>query len=66
MIYTIKTVVGRENIVLDAITAKAKAGNLQLQALLHPEEIKGYIFIEGDLKEISKLQPFVTKDDKWA
>lgn len=54
MIYTVKTVVGRENIVLDAISAKAKSQNLQLQALLHPEEIKGYIFIEGEMKEIEK------------
>jgi transcriptional antiterminator NusG len=54
MIYTVKTVVGRENIVLDAIAAKAKSQNLQLQALLHPEEIKGYVFIEGDVREIEK------------
>jgi transcriptional antiterminator NusG len=54
MIYTVKTVVGRENIVLDSISTKAKAGHLQIQALMHPEEIKGYIFIEGDLKDIEK------------
>ncbi|MHA1742866.1 MAG: transcription elongation factor Spt5 [Candidatus Heimdallarchaeota archaeon] len=55
MIYTVKTVVGRENIVLDALAAKAKSQNLQIQALVHPEEIKGYVFIEGDVKEIEKL-----------
>jgi transcriptional antiterminator NusG len=54
MIYTVKTVVGREKIVLDAIASKAKSQSLQLQALLHPEEIKGYIFIEGDVKEVEK------------
>jgi transcriptional antiterminator NusG len=54
MIYTVKTVVGRENIVLDAIAAKIKGQSLNIQALVHPEEIKGYIFIEGDLKEIEK------------
>jgi transcriptional antiterminator NusG len=59
MIYTVKTVVGRENIVLDAIAAKAKSQNLQLQALLHPEEIKGYIFIEGDVREIEKALQMV-------
>jgi len=54
MIYTVKTVVGRENIVLDAIASKVKAEKLNIQALLHPEEIKGYIFVEGDIKEIEK------------
>jgi len=55
MIYTIKTVVGRENIVLDSIASKAKTNNLQIQAMVHPEEIKGYIFIEGDIKDIEKV-----------
>lgn len=54
MIYTVKTVVGRENIVLDSIASKAKAQNLGILALVHPEEIKGYIFIEGNLKDIEK------------
>jgi transcriptional antiterminator NusG len=54
MIYTVKTVVGRENIVLDAMASRAKAEKLNIQALLHPEEIKGYIFVEGDIKEIEK------------
>lgn len=49
-----KTVVGRENIVLDAISSKAKNENLNIQALVHPEEIKGYIFIEGDIRDIEK------------
>jgi transcriptional antiterminator NusG len=55
MIYTIKTVVGRENIVIDAITSKIKVDNLSIQAMAHPEEIKGYIFVEGDLKDIEKV-----------
>jgi transcriptional antiterminator NusG len=54
MIYSVKTVVGRENVVMEAIAAKAKTENLNIQSLFHPEEIKGYIFIEGDLKEIEK------------
>lgn len=54
MIYTVKTVVGRENIVLDAIAAKVKTENLQIQAMIHPEEIKGYVFVEGEIKEIER------------
>lgn len=55
MIYTIKTVVGRENIVLDAIAMKAKSHNMDIQALVHPEEIRGYIFVEGNLQDIEKV-----------
>jgi transcriptional antiterminator NusG len=54
MIYSIKTVVGRENVVMEAVAAKAKTENLNVQSLFHPEEIKGYIFVEGDLKDIEK------------
>jgi len=59
MIYTVKTVVGRENIVLDSIASKVKSKNLGIQALVHPEEIKGYIFIEGNLKDIEKAVQMV-------
>jgi transcriptional antiterminator NusG len=53
MLFTIKTVVGRENIVIDNIATKAKVEGLsQVRAFIHPEEIKGYVFVEGDIKEI--------------
>lgn len=55
MIYTIKTVVGRETIVADSIVAKARAEGIVLQSVIHPEEIKGYLFVEGDVKEIEKV-----------
>lgn len=54
MIYTVKTVVGRENVVLDVIAAKVKSEELDIKALVHPEEIKGYIFIEGAVEDIEK------------
>ncbi|MBI4009813.1 MAG: transcription elongation factor Spt5 [Candidatus Aenigmarchaeota archaeon] len=54
MIYTVKTVVGRENLVADAIVAKAKAEGIILQTIIHPEEIKGYLFVEGDVKEVER------------
>jgi len=59
MIYTVKTVVGRENIVLDTIATKAKVENLQIQSILHPEEIKGYIFVEGEIKDVEKAVQMV-------
>lgn len=54
MIYTIKTVVGRENVVLDAVASKVKSEGLGVQGLVHPEEIKGYVFIEGNVDDIEK------------
>lgn len=59
MIYTIKTVVGRENVVLDAISSKVKSENLQIKAIAHPEEIKGYLFIEGDVTDMEKATAMV-------
>jgi len=55
MIYAVKTIIGRENVVLEAMTGKAKARGLEIKALVHPEEIKGYIFVEGELKDIQNM-----------
>jgi transcriptional antiterminator NusG len=53
MLFTIKTVVGRENIVIENVSTKARQQNLtQVKAFMHPQEIKGYVFVEGDVKEI--------------
>jgi transcriptional antiterminator NusG len=54
MLFAIKTVVGRENIVVDSLADKAKSQGIQIQSLIHPEEIKGYVFIEGDVAEVEK------------
>lgn len=59
MIYTLKTVVGRENIVLESIASKVKQGELAIQAFVHPEEIKGYVFVEGDIKDIEKAAKMI-------
>lgn len=55
MIYTVKTVVGRENVVADAITAKCKTEGFAIQAIVHPEEIRGYVFVEGDIKDVERV-----------
>jgi transcriptional antiterminator NusG len=54
VIYTIKTVVGRENVVLDVIAAKVTSESLDIKTLVHPEEIKGYVFVEGSIEDIEK------------
>ncbi len=46
MIYTIKTTAGRENAVATALENRAKKTNMGIKAILHPEELKGYIFVE--------------------
>jgi len=55
MIYVVRTTSGREDIVIDLITTKLKSSELDIKAILHPAEIKGYIFIEGKLGDIHKV-----------
>ncbi|MBU5689630.1 MAG: transcription elongation factor Spt5 [Candidatus Aenigmatarchaeota archaeon] len=55
VIYTVKTIIGRENVVLESIANKAKVNGLNIKSLVHPEEIKGYIFVEGELKDIQEV-----------
>jgi len=55
MIYAVKTIIGRENVVLEAMAGKAKARALNVKALVHPEELKGYVFVEGDLRDIEEM-----------
>lgn len=55
MIYSVKTIVGREDIVLETIMNRGKADGLDIRAGVHPEEIKGYIFVEGELSDIEKV-----------
>jgi len=59
MIYAVKTVVGRENIAVDSISTKVRTNDLNISSLVHPEEIKGYIFIEGDLEDIERVSKMV-------
>jgi len=54
MIYAVRTTSGREDIVIDLLTTKVRARALAVKAILHPAEIKGYIFIEGGLGDIHK------------
>ncbi|MCD6371126.1 MAG: transcription elongation factor Spt5 [Candidatus Aenigmarchaeota archaeon] len=54
-IYAVKTVVGREKVVLKVLAAKAKTNNLPIVAFAHPEELKGYIFVEGDFDAIKEV-----------
>ena len=54
MIYTVKTVVGRESIVADSMASKANSEKLNIYSIVRPEEIRGYIFVEGDIRDIER------------
>jgi transcriptional antiterminator NusG len=54
MIYAIRTTSGREDIVIDLLSTKLKNKEVTIKAIVHPAEIKGYIFAEGKLGEIQK------------
>jgi len=54
MLLAVRTTTGRENIVIDSLTTKIKNENIAVKALVHPEELRGYIFIEGDLSVIEQ------------
>jgi len=50
VVYIVRTTVGRENSVMDAIATRAKNLQLDVKAVFHPAEIKGYVFVEAELE----------------
>ena len=55
MIYTVRTTRGREKTVVDSLEARMGQENLEVQAIFYPQELKGYIFIEGDELAVETL-----------
>ncbi|MCL1977281.1 MAG: transcription elongation factor Spt5 [Candidatus Bathyarchaeota archaeon] len=47
-IFVVKTTTGQERNVARLITAKVEMANIPLKALLIPDTLKGYVFIEAD------------------
>ena len=52
MITTIRTTTGRENVVIESIISRVKTRNIPVKSMFHPEELRGYVFIEGDINDI--------------
>ncbi len=48
MIYTVRTTVGQEALVVDILAAKAKREGLELYAIAQMPGLKGYILVEAD------------------
>lgn len=52
MLATIRITTGRENVVIESLIMRIKNGKLPIKSIVHPEELKGYIFVEGEAEEI--------------
>lgn len=52
MILTIRTTTGRENVVIDSLISRVKNRSLPIKSVFHPEDLRGYIFIEGESEDI--------------
>ena len=52
MILTIRTTTGRENTVIDSISARVTSKKLPIKSLFHPEDLRGYVFIESETSEV--------------
>ncbi len=54
VLYTIKTTNGREETVVDMMSLNVKNNGLDVKSIMHPSELKGYVFAEGNLADIHK------------
>jgi len=55
MIYIVRTTAGRENAVMSTLSTKLKSNPMTVKSLLHPSELKGYFFVEGELNDVEEL-----------
>lgn len=52
VIATIRTTTGRENVVIESLIARVQSKRIPIKSIFHPEELRGYVFIEGEKEEI--------------
>ncbi len=69
MIATIRTTTGRENVVIDSLISRINSQKIPIKSLCHPEDLRGYIFIEGEsedieasIKSIPHVRGFINKN----
>ncbi len=53
-VFTVKTTLGRENVVMDFLSSRIQAHSIPIKAIMHPPELKGYIFVEGKIEDIQQ------------
>lgn len=61
-IYTVRTTRGREKTVIKALRARMDNKDLNIKAIFYPQDLRGYIFIEGQESDIEEL----TKDLRYV
>ena len=54
-IYAVRTIVGRENVVVESLLARAEKNKIPIKSIVRPEELKGYVFVEGDIRDVREL-----------
>lgn len=55
VIRTVRTTRGREKTVINSIEASMKNEEYSIQAVLFPQDLKGYLFLEGEEADIKDL-----------
>lgn len=55
VLITIRTTIGREETVMRSMQDRIKKENYGIKAMVHPEELKGYVIVEGEGADIRKL-----------
>lgn len=55
MIITARTTRGREKTAIKEMRTKIKSKNLDINAVFHPDDLKGYLFIEGNESDVREL-----------
>jgi transcriptional antiterminator NusG len=55
MIVTLRTTTGRENVVIDSLSNRIKKENILIKSIIHPSELRGYVFIEGEMNDIETV-----------
>lgn len=51
-ILTVRTTTGRENVVIDSLISRIKKDAAPVKSVFHPAEMRGYIFVEGEIKDV--------------
>ncbi|MBI4896228.1 MAG: transcription elongation factor Spt5 [Candidatus Aenigmarchaeota archaeon] len=54
MLATIRTTTGRENIVMKSLEQRIHNASLPIKCLFRAEDLRGYVFIEGDANDIEE------------
>jgi transcriptional antiterminator NusG len=55
MILTARTTRGREKTAINSLRSKIKNSDRDIKAVFHPDDLKGYIFLEGNEADIRDL-----------